>query len=173
MATSPRAVVSKRSETWEGAAGRTWHLGQEEGAGKQAWVEARGTCTGWGEEVRTALEGQGQEGMKEGRTGRCSCIRQSTLACRAWLETQQPHPAAPTCRELGRSGPLSSLLAPGRLAAAAAAGAPCTHGCPVAHRVFTQVLFQETRPKPTTLPHSRECLGGRIGQGERIAGQLD
>lgn len=35
MATRTRAVVNKRSETQEGVAGWAWHVGQEEGAGKQ------------------------------------------------------------------------------------------------------------------------------------------
>lgn len=147
MATGTNAVVNRRSETWEGAAGWAWHFGSEKGAQKQGLSPPITVLWrwGWGEEMGTVVEGQDQSGTlrgrKESRIGRRSCSRQPCLQS---LEGLTPSSLIPHCLPAGKragSATLSSLLGPGSQTATSAAGGPCTCSCVLAHSIFTQVLF--------------------------------
>lgn len=99
----------------------------------------------------TVLEGQGQpstfRGKKERQEGKKAGLAEEVVPDRATLpmepggtpsSTVLQHPPA---WSQGRSAALSSLLAPGRQTATAAAGGPCKCGCVVAHQVSPQVLL--------------------------------
>lgn len=104
-------MVSKRSETREGAAGRAWHVGQEEGTGKQGLSPSLRLSPSLlpRHQVGRANTVHLEEGRKAGRIGRRSCARQSNLT---WRNSQQPCPAAPTCREPGAKCPALLLAGP-------------------------------------------------------------